>query len=98
MRWTSRWEMASPRPVPPNRRLIELSPWLKTWNKPVLSGLVHANAGVPYAKFQLEHQRIGPRDGHLEIDLPLRRKLDRVAGEVEEHLLQPHGIADHQAG
>src|SRR5262249_556275 len=31
--WASLWTIESPSPVPPNFRVVELSPWTKGWNR-----------------------------------------------------------------
>ena len=40
--------MASPRPVPPNRRVVELSACSKAWEEAVQLFRAEADAGVPY--------------------------------------------------
>ena len=53
----SRFEIASPSPVPPYRRLIDASAWLNDWNsRPIAVGR-DADAGVAHGEVQLERRR-----------------------------------------
>ena len=48
----SRLLMARPRPVPPYLRVVELSAWLKLWNRRLIALLAQADAGVAHREVQ----------------------------------------------
>lgn len=58
-----------------------------------LCSAVNADAGVVNFKVQRGGLVVQRFDAHREIYLAVFRELDGVAGEVEQHLLQTHRIA-----
>ena len=101
----SRLLIASPRPVPPNRREIEASAWLNDWNsRPIRSG------GIPIpvsrTATSISQCRLSSRPGDRRVshgppgdrhdDLARLGELDRIRQEVEDDLAQPAGIADER--
>ena len=92
MRSTMRREMASPRPVPPNLRVDAAVGLLEFLEDARLRVRRDADAGVAHREADLVG--LGARlddDG----DAAALGELHRVAGEIEQHLAQPRGIAGH---
>ena len=48
-----RLQIARPRPVPPYRRVVEASAWLKAWNRRPCASVGDADAGVADLEAQL---------------------------------------------
>ena len=97
---TSRLLMASPRPVPPKRRVVEASAWLKDLNR-----RARRSTGMPMPVSRTEKCRcqgslVRPfRRGRRQALLParpLRRggEFDAVAEQIHQHLPQSRHITD----
>ena len=92
--WTSVAEIVRPSPVPPNRRVVEPSAWLKA--SKIVACL---SAGMPMpvsvtAKCSIEPVAGARVFATLDQDVALLGELDGVADEVDEHLPEPHRVAD----
>ena len=89
--------MARPRPVPPKRRLIETSAWVNFWNSVGCASSIDTDAGID----DLEtHDRViaeRARHGDVDVDMAAIGEFDGVAGDVEQHLAQPHRVAAEPA-
>ena len=96
---TSCGEMASPRPVPPYLRVVELSACA---NASKISSLLvgrDADAGVADGEVQrAPRRRLRLRSSTCDDDLALLGELDGVADQVDEDLPQPAGVADQRVG
>ena len=90
--------MARPRPVPPYFRVVEVSAWVKAWNKPADLLRGHADAGVPDGELQGDPVLV-PGD-HLrgDDDFAGVGELDGVVGQVDQHLPQAQGVAHQGPG
>ena len=93
------WEqMASPRPVPPNRRVVELSAWVKA------SKIDRClSAGIPSPVSVTQKFRPTWSSPHwlgrdLDDHLAVLGELDRIAHQVDDHLAQADRVADHAVG
>ena len=92
---TIRFEIVNPRPVPPNLRVELPSACSNSQENTRLVLQRDADAGVAHGDGN--HVRLRGRlddDG----DAALLGELDRVAGEIEQNLAQPRGVADHARG
>ena len=85
-----RLEMARPSPVPPKRRVDEPSACSKSRKMRSWSCGVDADAGVAHAKAK---RAVDSARLHHQRHAAVLGELDRVAGEIEQHLAQPRGIA-----
>ena len=91
---TSRRQIASPRPLPPNRREIEPSIWVNSWNIRSMASGSDADPAVRDAELQPDAGRPWLRlVRHRHADPALIGELHRVADEIEQDLPQPAGIA-----
>ena len=91
-------EIVRPRPVPPNRRVVDPSAWLKA--SKIVSCL---SAGTPTpVSLTRKCSRVQPSRRVSSCSStrtwPLRGELDGVAHEVREHLLEPPRVADDGGG
>ena len=88
------WLIVSPRPVPPNRRVVELSAWANAWK--MCSQLVgrDADAGVGTAKCRmaLAVDRARLEDSR-EHDFPVVSEFEGVAEQVDHDLTQARRIS-----
>ncbi len=91
---TSSWQMDSPSPLPPNRRVVDSSACAKGLEDLRDRFIAEADS------------RIGDRESHIrgppiskdvaaDDDLSFRRELDRIADEIREYLAQPKRIPHH---
>ena len=83
--------IASPRPVPPNRREMELSAWANFWNSRSECSGRHADAGV--FDLDADERGIGRIGFGAHLDLAVFSELDRVADQIDQNLAQPERIA-----
>jgi hypothetical protein len=93
---TSRLQIASPRPLPPKRRVVLASSWLKAVKR-----RGRADAHPRIGDRQLEVCVAGRRGAHhaqAHLDPALVRELHRVREQVEQHLPQPGRVAGHALG
>ena len=86
-------EMARPRPVPPNRRVIELS---ACWKRPSTRGLSAGWKPTPVSETSKRAQP-GRRLLDLQRDRAALGELDRVAEQVGQHLAHAHLVAQDEA-
>ena len=96
--WARRRTIERPRPVPPKRRVVELSAWEKGWNSraccasfmPMPVSLTDSTTRV-----RAVAQRLGAGADHGAAALG---ELERVAEQVEQDLAHARGIADQRVG
>ena len=87
--------MASPRPVPPYLRVMEVSAWVK--GSKISAELVGSDPHTGVRDLETD-DRVGAGGlvgGDPNGDLTGLGELDGVAGEVGEHLAQAVRVADH---
>ena len=87
---TSCEEMVSPRPVPPNRRAVDVSAWLKAWK---MSACLSSGIPGPVSATETceqEFLRLGRAAGPHD-DLARFGELDGVAHQVHQHLAAAAG-------
>ena len=94
----SRRLIASPRPVPPYFREVELSAWVNGWNSRAC-----CSGGMPMPVSRTANTRsivpggrsaAGGGEADLHGHLALLGELERVADQVRQDLPQPQGVAD----
>ena len=86
-------EIASPSPVPPNLRAVPPSACSNSWKmRACSSGAMPMPVSRTRKRISLPRRRPGST---MMATPPRFGELDRVAGEIEQHLAQPRGIADH---
>ena len=93
----SRLQMARPRPVPPNCRVVDGSTWLKLSEEPVEPLLRDADAGVADDDLDPVALPVLPPGRGPEEDLPRLRELHGVREEVQEDLPDAGHVADERA-
>ena len=96
---TSWRQMARPRPVPPNLRVVEESACENASNSRSRSALVDADAGV--GDLEPDHHAVRvrhPPAGRGRPPRPCVGELHRVGGEVQQHLAQPGRVAAQPEG
>ena len=88
--------MLRPSPVPPYRRVVELSAWANA--SKICSLLVgrDADPGIGDVEGDKGRARLGFDRPRRESDLAFFGELDRVADQVGQDLTQPAGIADQR--
>src|SRR5262245_39458634 len=87
--------MARPSPVPPYRRAVSESAWVKSWNNLACCSAVRPIPGIRDRKLD----PVVPVC-HLarpQRDLALFGELAGIAQEIEQDLLEPHGVRGERA-
>ncbi len=90
------WRWRGPRPVPPKRRVVELSAWTKGWNTRPNTSWRQSDPGI--GDLEPDRAAASPRFGILgdaDPDRPFARELQRVADQVREDLPEPVRISAH---
>ena len=91
---TRRLEIDSPRPVPPNLRVVELSAWMNGANRVVDPVRRDADAGVADGKRQRHLAVRAPGVAlKLKVTSPRLGELDRIAEQIQENLPQSQRVA-----
>ena len=99
--WTRLFEMASPRPVPPNSRRIEPSTWLKRWNsRPCLSRGMPMPVSLTRKRSRRsdEPELFGVSERTVSVTEPCAREFHGIVEKVEEHLPQPGLVSLDELG
>ena len=95
---TSWAEIASPKPVPPKRRVVELSACAKAWKMTCCLSSGNADAGVAHGEMQATclpaRFLYRPARGHEQDHFALFGEFECVADQVDDDLPQPNRIAD----
>ncbi len=92
MRSTMRREIARPRPVPPNLQFVRALGLLELVKDPRAAGPARCRCRCRAPQGDLALRGAGLDD---DADAAALGELDRVAGEIEQHLAQPRRVAQH---
>ena len=88
--------MESPRPVPPNRRLMEVSACVNGWKS---FSIVEGSIPMPVSwtsNSRFARSVLGARARNPHVDLAALGELDRVGHEIEQDLFQASAVAEHR--
>ena len=96
----ARWRViARPRPVPPKRRVVELSACVKAANSwPSCSGAMPMPVSRTLEAHAHASRSRSPAASHAQRDPPVLGELHRVAQQVEQRLRQPRRVAAQASG
>ena len=90
--WAILRVIASPRPVPPYRLVVDASAWVNAWNslRHLLGG--HADAGIAHAEDDALAARAAILALHNQPDRAVPGELAGIAQQVEQALAQPGDV------
>ncbi len=91
-------EMASPKPVPPYFRVVELSDWMNGSKISCCFDGRDADAGIANREPDADLFVVSTLNGHQQHHFAALGELDGVADQVDEHLPQPAGVAHQHLG
>jgi len=97
MRSTSFLQIARPRPVPPKRRVVDASAWMKLSKRRDLLCGVDADAGVGDLESHAERLAVLRFLSDTEDDFTTVGELHRVAKHVDEDLANPARVPSNSA-
>ena len=85
--------MASPSPVPPKRREVELSTWEKELEEPLLGVPRDTDSGIGDLAADQRSARGDGIDGETDRIFAVCGEPDRLGGEIEDELTAPSWVA-----
>ena len=92
MRRHSRRLMASPSPVPPYLRVVELSAWVNSWKSLPICSVRHADAGILHGRSSRQSRPVRLAQTARSVTVPSLGELAGVAQEIEHDLAEAHGV------